>query len=431
MKGGVTARPSSDAPMLLPLPAFHGTLAAVRCLGAAGIRVVVADGDPFVPAVWSRFAARRVRCPTLQDPSAFMRWLVEFGRREPGHVLYPTSDDLAWLYARHRDELSRHFVLSHPSADVTYRLLNKVRLRAEAEAVGLSMPRTWLPGDEAGLRRVEAEARFPVVVKPQTQILFHPHLKGVPVFRPEELRRRYSAFLSAARYDPSLLADDPGVCRATVQEYYPADTENVYGISGFVDPSGELFAARYARKVLQQPRQLGVGLVFEEAEARPELLAKIVALCRRVGYHGVFEAEFIDGTGAPLLIDFNPRFYGQMAFDIARGLPQPLLVYDVAVGQWERLHRRVEEAKAWKERPGQVYCRGLELRLLLLARRLFGSMSGQETGRWWSWLARHRDSVADAVFQRDDRLPGWLEALHHLLRCARHPRSFVRQLIAE
>ena len=427
----VTARPVTDAPMLLPLPAFHGTLAAVRCLGAAGIRVVVADRDPFVPAVWSRFAARRVRCPSLVDPSAFMRWLLEFGEREPGHVLYPTSDDLAWLYARHRDELSRHFVLSQPPTEVIYRLLNKVRLREEAEAVGLAMPRTWLPLDDAGLSRIEAEALFPVVVKPQTQILFHPHLKGVPVFRREDLRRKYSEFLTAASHASCLVADDPSVVRPTVQEYYPGDTENVYGVSGFVDPSGQLFAARFARKILQQPRRLGVGLAFEEAEPRPELVERIVALCHRVGYHGVFEAEFIDGTGTPLLIDFNPRFYGQMAFDIARGLPQPLLVYDVAVGQWDRLRNRVEQARTWQGRPGQVYCRGLELRLLLVCRRLFGSMSPQETGRWWSWLARHQHSIADAVFHQDDRVPGWLEALHHLLRCARHPRSFVRQLIAE
>lgn len=427
----MTAPLTTDAPILLPLPAFHGTLAAIRCLGAAGIRVVIAESDSLVPAVWSRFAARRVRCPDLRDPDAFVRWLLEFGDREPGHVLYPTSDDLAWLYAKHRDELSRKFVLRHPGADVTYRLLNKVRLREEAEAVGLRMPRTWLPRCDADFARIEAEARFPVAVKPQTQILFHPHLKGVTVRRPEELRSKYAGFLAAARYSGCLLSEDPGVSRPTVQEYYPQDNENVYGISGFIDPSGDLFAARAARKILQLPRQLGVGLVFEEAAPRPELISGILALCRRVGYHGVFEAEFIDGEGTPLLIDFNPRFYGQMAFDIARGLPQPLLAYDAAVGRWDRLRARIEQARSTADGRGRVYCRGLELKLLLICRRLFGSMSRQETSHWWRWLSSHRDSIADAVFQHDDRLPGWLEALHHLVRCARHPRSFVRQLIAD
>ena len=64
----------------------------------------------------------------------------------------------------------------------------------------------------------------------------------------------------------------------------------------------------------------------------PELAAGLERLVARVGFSGVFEAEFIDPQGQAVLIDFNPRFYNQMGFDIARGLPLPLLAYYDALG---------------------------------------------------------------------------------------------------
>lgn len=411
------------------MAAYHGTLAALRCLGRAGIAVTLAESNPLVPAVWSRFAARRVRCPDPENPSSFIPWLLDFGVREPGHVLHPTSDDVAWLYARHRQELSRHFILWHPDVETTYRMLNKTRLQSAAAAAGLPMPRTWVPLSEDDFARIETEARFPVVIKPQTQILLRPHAKGVAVDHPRDLRRAYAAFSASVRYHPWVLEHDGGVGQATVQEYCRSAAENVYGITGFIDDSGELSAARASRKILQDPRQLGVGLCFERAEVREELLTKVIALCRRVGFHGVFEAEFVERDRQSLLIDFNPRFYGQMAFDIARGLPQPLLMYEAATGQRGRLRERIQAAQAGDDRSGLVYCRKLELKLTLVLRRLSRSMSRQESERWWEWLSTHRDRMVDGVFDPEDSRPAAVEAIHRFASYARHPRSFVRQVL--
>ncbi len=418
-----------DPPILLPMAAYHGTLAAVRCLGRAGIPVTVADSVRFVPAVWSRFVKRRVRCPRPDEPERFIEWLLEFGAREPGHVLYPTTDDVAWLYARHRDELSNHYNLCIPDLEVTRLLLNKVRLQAAARTVGLPMPRTWLPEDEEGFDEIVRQARFPLVIKPRSQVLLRPHAKGVTVDRPGDLRRAYAGFISAVAYAPCVLADDPGLSRPCVQEYSPEAAENVYGISGFIDETGELFAARASRKLLQHPGQLGVGLCFEEAEVRPDLEAKVFALCRRLGYHGVFEAEFIERDGTSLLIDFNPRFFGQMAFDVARGLPLPLFAYQAAIGDGRRLRQQIGAARARHHRPIRAYCRSFELKLFLTLRRLCGTLSREAARRWWAWLEEHRRSMVDAVFDAEDRLPGSVEAVHQLAGYARHPRAFFRQVI--
>jgi hypothetical protein len=56
-------------------------------------------------------------------------------------------------------------------------------------------------------------------------------------------------------------------------------------------------ALRAATKVLQRPRKLGVGVCFEGVPVHQELASRLLDLFKRVRYHGVFEAEFIETRG--------------------------------------------------------------------------------------------------------------------------------------
>ena len=51
----------------------------------------------------------------------------------------------------------------------------------------------------------------------------------------------------------------------------------------------------------------------------------------------MFDVEFAIDGDQKLLIDFNPRFYNHMAFEVQRGLPLPWLAYLAATGQTEAL----------------------------------------------------------------------------------------------
>ena len=414
-------------PALLTMASYHGTLAAARCLGEAGIPVTIADTQMFAPARWSRFATRRTFCPSVQDAERFVSWLLEFGERHPGHVLYPTGDDVAWLYALHHAELAKQFHLYQPSVEVIYTLLNKERLRRACTTVGIDMPQTWLLGESDDVGSLAAQLPYPVLVKPQTQILFWPHAKGRVVRSPEGLRSAYDELVRDNWYSPVLLAYDPGVVRPLIQVYLSSAVQSIYNLSGFVDETGDLFVVRASRKVLQRPRLLGVGLCFEEAEVDDLLAEKIRALCRRVGYYGVFEVEFIDSEGEYLLIDFNPRYYGQMAFDIARDLPLPLLTYHAALGRRAELRAAVERARARGALQGRAYCNRFELNLLLGTQRLAGLMDEADRRRWTEWLAVHQGKVTDSVGNPGDRKPRVAQVAGQLLDYARHPRSFFKQ----
>src|SRR5438132_1400690 len=124
-------------PALLSDATWYGTLAAARDLGSRGVPITLASDAFFAPARWSRFAKRTVSCPPTRDTDLYFEWLRAFGKRRPGHVLYPTSDDAAWLVASHRESLASDFRLFAPPIDGLARLLDKVRLAQEARAVGV------------------------------------------------------------------------------------------------------------------------------------------------------------------------------------------------------------------------------------------------------------------------------------------------------
>ncbi|RJS27572.1 carbamoyl-phosphate synthase [Corallococcus sp. H22C18031201] len=424
------ARIHGKPPVLLFSAGFYGTLAAARCFGRHGVDVTVADPGRLGPASWSRFVGRRVQCPRESDPEAFLAWLIDFGRREPvKHVLYPTSDELAWLISAHREKLEGLFHLYDPGVDAVYGLLNKRRLYEEGTAVGLHLPRTWFPESTADLEHVRRHARFPVLLKPTTQILHATHRKGQPVATPEALEREYQEF-ARDTYAPMLVNFDSAVVRPMVQEFHPEAAEGIYSLSGFVDESGDLFELRGAMKVLQRPRRLGVGVCFESAEVKPELAEGLARLCKRVGYHGVFEVEFIQTKDDFLLIDFNPRYYGQMGFDIARGLPLPMLAYHSALGDRVSLRRAVEAARATgQDASGEVFCNRIALEMLLSLQRLSGALPADEARQWRRWFEDHRAQAVDPLIDPDDLMPAAVELAQIVYGSARHPRAFLRMMV--
>jgi D-aspartate ligase len=421
---------SARPPVLLTMAGYGGTLAAVRCLGRAGIAVTVATDHRGQPAAWSRWAMRRVHCPDFRDSERFIDWLLEFGSREPRHVLYPTCDDLAFLFTQHAEELGKSFLLYQPPAKTVLALLDKRTLASAAAAAGLQTPVTHVPRDDAALERIAAEARFPLLIKPCTQVMFRTLNKGVRVERREDLLEAYRAFCRANTYLPRILAMRPDIARPMLQEYFPQAEENIHSVAGFVDRRGKLFVARASTKVLQQPRRVGIGVCFEDAPLDPVEAQGIADLCKGTGYFGVFEAEFIRVGDQRLLIDFNPRYYNQMGFEIARGLPLPLLVYAGARQDEAELQRAVRAAQqSVPDHQGLAWCDRFALRLMIAAQRLSGRMTAVDARHWRDWSSRHGDRAVDATFDRQDIVPALIDAGLQLKRALRHPRGFFRSII--
>lgn len=406
---------------------YYGTLAAARCFGRHGIAVTMADEDPGARGLYSRFVQERLTHPPLSEPARLVAWLVEYGREHPGTLLYPPNDHLAWLYAENAGVLRRVFSMYTPPEHVLFTLLDKKHLHQACADVGLDVPETHALGD-AEAAGVAKELRFPLLLKPRTQAFLRGGIKGFLVNDRAELPAALERFRKLVRFAPVITARHPDVTEPLAQEYLPVAETNIFSVSGFVDRRGEI-VLRAATKVLQRPRKVGIGLCFEGRDAEPELADKIAALCRHVGYFGAFEAELIADGERRLMIDFNPRFYSQMGFDIARGLPLPLLVWHAARGELDRLAAELDDARAWRPAGTERYCHKSMLDLVLVLQGLSGQMSSVDVRRWRSWYRDHRSAVTDAVRDPEDRMPHVIDTALWVRHFAKHPRSFVRSYV--
>ncbi len=408
---------------------YYGTLAAARAYGRAGIKVAMADERRQARALWSRHVSEKLVHPPLSRPKELVDWLVDWGTKNPGTLLYPPNDHLAWLFAAERGRLSKAFAMFSPSEDAVFTLLDKKRLHEVCARVGIDVPLTLGVADIADGASAPASPRevpFPVLLKPRTQVYLTGGIKGFIARDRAELDAELARFRQLVAFDPVLAERHPDIAEPMLQQYLPAAETSIASVSGFVSADGAI-VARGAMKVLQRPRKVGIGLCFEGRSPEPQLVDKLAALCKEVGYHGAFEAEFIVNGDERLLIDFNPRFYSQMGFDIARGLSLPMLVLRSAHGEHAAVKDELARARAWKGRGDEVYCHKTMLDLVLGLQGLSGQMTRDEVRRWRGWHAGK--SVTDAVRDPEDRMPAVVDAAEWVRHFARHPRSFVRSFV--
>ncbi len=407
---------------------YYGTLAAVRSLGRRGVAVTMADDNPRARALFSKYVAEKLVHPPISEPAALLEWLLAWGRDHSGTLLYPPNDHLAWLFAAERERLGKVFTMYSPPEETIITLLDKKRLHDACAEVGIEVPETHALGEAGVENPVVEKLRFPVLLKPRTQVFLEGGIKGFIAKDKTELASELARFRELVRYNRILTDRHPDIAEPMVQEYLTAAETNIYSLSGFVTEKGD-FVARSAMKVLQRPRKVGIGLCFEGRPIEDAVAEKLRALCKKVGYYGAFESEFIVDGDRRLLIDFNPRFYSQMGFDIARELALPQLVWHAAKGDEEALRAELDRARAWKPTGHEVYCHKTMLDLVLTLQGLSGQMPRDEIRKWRSWYAEHRTGVTDAVRDADDRVPALIDTAQWVQHFAKHPRSFVRSFV--
>jgi D-aspartate ligase len=414
-------------PILLFDAGFYGTLAAARALGRAGVPVVVADPSRVASTCFSRYVTRAHVCPPVTRVESFVEWLKDLAAREGEHVVYPTSDEVAYVLAAHEDELSGRLRLYQPRLPTMTRVLDKKTLLDAASSAGFEVPETWAPESPADFDRIVGTADGPLMIKPRTQLFMRTHSKGVVAAGDAaSLRAQYDGFIRDHPYGPPVTTRSPDLGRPLLQRYYVEAIQAIESVTGFRDVEGRISPLFGAVKVLQRPRRMGVGLCFEGATVTPEVSARTARLLERLDYFGVFELELVRVGERQLLIDMNPRFYNQLAFDIARGLPLPLLAYLAAMGEQGEVGRLLSSVHD-AETP-RAFCNSLGVRLLVGAQRLAGTMPASEVARWSLWMRSRRGALVDAVRDSDDPMPFWAETGGQLYDCARHPRAFVRMI---
>ena len=413
--------------VLLTMGRYNGTLAAARDLGLQGINVVLADHLTDTASHASRHIARRLLAPDVMQPLAFMAWLLDFGKSEPGFVLYPTCDELCWLMDKHRKALAEFFYLYQPPQGQIYQVLNKKSLYQTCSALGIDQPAMWGIQTPSASDEELATVHYPVLLKPQTQAALLVQIKGVLIHTPQALREALDPAQAKFQFRPELVADDPSVETPLIQQYFALADKNIYSLAGFYAPETGTYLLRASLKTLQQPLRIGVGLCFESRPVHERTAAQLRALMDAVGYKGAFEAEYIhlESEGRFLLIDFNTRFYGQMGFEIARGIPTAQLCFHAAQADWTRVKALASGSLLWDH--NSVWkCRiAWMLKFYVTTLWIGGGMSRRQRAEWNQWA--ESGNTYDPIFAKDDPKPARFFMKKVLFDFMRYPRSSFKK----
>lgn len=413
----------SRTPILLTMGDYHGTLAAARCLGQEEVQVFLADNNSCSLTSTSRHVGRLFRTKDPVQHKAFAQNLIEIGQRNPGMVLYATSDDIAWMMAKKQGELNQYFKLYQAPESAVCQILNKDRLYRVAKDLNIPVPQTWSPTNFEQLDSCMDQLSFPVILKPRSQIGRPVGIKGLLCHDRAELLKSVKAFLERSPHADETLGYEPDMCWPLIQKFYPEAASDTYSLAGFIPRDSNRIVVRASRKAIQQPVRIGNGLAFEAEEVHPKIRDQILTLCKNLGYFGVFEAEFIRSTDQDsyLLMDFNPRFYGQMGFEVFRELPLPLMVYLGATDQNEALDEVLNRAEQWDDRRPYLYSFRCKLKIILITQFLGGKLSFSEVRSWMKLLGGEQNVLATK--NGSDRGPFRTYVRQLIWQMLRHPRS--------
>jgi predicted ATP-grasp superfamily ATP-dependent carboligase len=422
---------AQQVPMVLANASYYGTLAAVRALGRAGVQVTTVDPARLGLARYSRYSSQHLKCPAFEATDQWAEWLLRLGRSGPPRAVYATSDAVSFALARHRNELSAAFNLYQPECETIISILDKGRLLQDARAVGMDTPTTWFPQTAEEAAKIASEISGGVLIKPRSQLAQRNHKKGGLVVKADgrQVRATFDVFRRDATHNSEFARQCPESMTPLLQEYYPEAKKVVYSLTGFREESSGRTIMRGAKKVFSRPRQIGVGLCFEDAPVLPDLAQHTVRLCERIGYYGAFELEFVMVGQKAMLIDFNGRFYNQLAFDIGRGMDLAWIAHAAATDDRDTLARAIASAGTTPRESAGIksFRNRVELAMTLKMQRVCNAMSRKEADQWRHWPPGPSGNVIDAIEDDSDPLPSYIDRVEKLMAAVRHPRAFVRQ----
>jgi D-aspartate ligase len=387
---------SEDTPGGVVLGGDYQGLGIVRSLGRRGIPTCVID-DEYSIARHSRYATIGIRVRDLRDEDALTRALRQVGKRFglDRWVLFPTRDEQVAALSRHRDELARFFRVPVPVWETVQWMWDKRNTYQMAKQLNISFPKTYCPENPADLENVPLN--FPVVVKPAIKEHFFYATKA-KAWRADDSKQLRELFVRACEI--------AGPGEIMVQDLIPGNGKHQFAYCAFFK-NGHAIGSMVSRRSRQHPHEFGRASTFVQTIDLPALESLSERFLRATNYYGLVEVEYkLDPRdGQFKLLDVNARTWGYHALGTCAGVDFPYLLY------LDQLGHKVEPSRG---APGLSW-----VRLLTDIPTGIIDILGGRT-KVHDYLRSLRHSHVEAVFNREDPIPG-------LLECALLPYLYMKR----
>lgn len=362
-------------------------LGIVRSLGRQQVPVCVIDDEVSI-ARFSQHATHAFRVANLRDEEQAVETILRVGGagRFGGWVLYPTRDETVAALSRHRSLLSECFRVPTPDWTAVQWAWDKRNTYRLAEKLGIPTPRTWCPRGPSELDKVPFGPPYAIKPAVKEHFFYATKAKAWKAKSRQELARLYTRAAQLVQ---------PG--EVMVQDIIPGDGRQQFAYCAFFK-EGRPLASMVARRCRQHPPEFGRASTFVETVKAPTVEVLSEAFLRAINYYGLVEFEYkLDPRdGEYKLLDVNARTWGYHTLGLAAGVDFPYLLYADQMGA------PVETCRA---RPGVKWIRRVTDLPTGLSEVLRGRLP------WHVYALSLKRSDVDAVFDREDPLPGLLELL--------------------
>jgi predicted ATP-grasp superfamily ATP-dependent carboligase len=317
---------SRDYDILILDASMKQSLASVRSLGKAGLRVAVgetvAQFDPALPlpAFRSRYCLRGLVLPNLiNDPADFAAAVMDFVRDHSPRVVLPTGDQTIGVLRPYRKQLAEMGCFLALAPDSALEIANdKDRTLAMARSLGIAQPASVKIEGNADLVTAVAEFGFPFVLKPTVSWTEQARERLVPVDVIDKAE--------AEDFVAHVLGSGSGVL---AQEWVPGRRE---GVTLFIVDDEVLVGCGHVAHRTSPPLG-GASVVRESIEVPADTMEASVRLAKAMGLQGVCEVEFRrDADNHLRLMEVNARLAGTIENAVRSGVDLPLMIWRWATG---------------------------------------------------------------------------------------------------
>ena len=391
-------------------------VAFIRALGSRGVEVHAFSSVSRPAGRYSKHLGSLAESPSLLDTDRAVDWLAGLMSTGDIGLVAPTSDYAVFAAAAAMDQAGIDPPAAIPGIDATWACLHKGVFDERLRSIGVDTVPQRLPTSLDEAIAAADELGYPVILKPRTHVGVGLERGGVVHDRAELEAVFHEYPIEGA--DRAGLVRDPELGWPLMQSFRAGPSTDVISVAGCLGPDGELWAVGGCRKLSQWPPGAGIGTLFEtcDVDAYLDLTVRVVAAT--LG-EGIFELELLvdHDAGTCFPIDLNPRAYGQVALEVARGNDLPGLWYRLATGtELPALPARDPLPEVWQS--GTTHLPGAVL----------GILAGPDRRRRASELRTlMRRPRVGSIYDARDRTPAAVLALTLL----RHPGSFVRPFLPE
>jgi predicted ATP-grasp superfamily ATP-dependent carboligase len=360
-------------------------LGIVRSLGRRKVPVCIIDDERSI-ARFSRYATHSVAVKNLRDERQTADTVLQIGRRLglKGWVLYPTRDETVAAFARYRSMLTEWFCVPTPGWETMQWACDKRNTYRLANELGIPTPKTWYPRTLSDLEKIEVD--LPVVIKPaiKERFIYAMKAKAWRANNRTEMRELFQR--AAAQVGPG---------EVMIQDLIPGNGEQQFAYCAFFK-DGRAVGSMVVRRSRQHPPEFGRASTFVETIELPILETLSERFLRAINYYGLVELEYkLDPRDEQYkLLDVNGRTWGYHTLGSGAGVDFPYLLFADQLG---------EPVQPCRSRAGVSW-----IRLITdVPIGVLGIFGGHQD--WRAYLRSLRRFDVEAVFSREDPLPGLAE----------------------